>query len=69
MRISNKKTQKAIQELKEGRGIKSESIGDFWKKMEMNPHDPTYPAACDRAYHVISLSRKHDKHDRKRQDM
>lgn len=37
-RKPNKETVEAIQELKEGRGIKCESIDDFWEKMGMNPH-------------------------------
>jgi hypothetical protein len=31
-------TKEAIQELREGRGIKCESIDDFWNEMGMNPH-------------------------------
>lgn len=34
----NKQTMESIQELREGRGIKCESIDDFWEKMGMNPH-------------------------------
>jgi hypothetical protein len=34
----NKETMESIQELREGRGIKCESIDDFWEKMGMNPH-------------------------------
>ena len=34
----NKKTMQAILELKEGRGIKCETIDDFWEEMGMNPH-------------------------------
>ena len=37
-RVNNKETMEAIQELREGRGIKCESIDDFWEKMGMNPH-------------------------------
>ena len=33
----NKETMESIQELREGRGIKCESIEDFWEKMGMNP--------------------------------
>lgn len=35
---SNKKTREAIQELREGRGIKCKSIDDFWEQMGMSPH-------------------------------
>lgn len=34
----NKQTMESIQELKEGRGIKCESVDDFWEKMGMSPH-------------------------------
>lgn len=37
-RKPNKETMESIQELREGRGIKCESIDDFWEKMGMNPH-------------------------------
>jgi hypothetical protein len=37
-RKPNKETLESIQELKECRGIKCESIDDFWDKMGMNPH-------------------------------
>ena len=33
----NKTTLDAIQESKEGKGIKCDSIEDFWKKMGMDP--------------------------------
>ncbi len=37
-RKPNKETMESIQELREGRGIKCESIDDFWEKMGMSPH-------------------------------
>jgi hypothetical protein len=37
-RKPNKETMESIQELREGRGIKCESINDFWEKMGMSPH-------------------------------
>ena len=33
----NEETKKAMKESEEGRGIKCESIEDFWKKMGMKP--------------------------------
>lgn len=35
---SNQMTIEAMQESKKGKGIKCESIEDFWKKMGMNPN-------------------------------
>jgi hypothetical protein len=37
-RKPNKETMEAIQELRDGRGIKCESIDDFWEKMGMSPN-------------------------------
>lgn len=37
-RKPNKETMESNRELREGRGIKYESIDDFWEKMGMNPH-------------------------------
>lgn len=37
-RKPNMETLEAIQELRDGRGIKCESIDDFWEKMGMSPH-------------------------------
>lgn len=37
-RQPNKETLESIQELRDGRGIKCESIDDFWEKMGMSPH-------------------------------
>lgn len=34
----NKKTLEAIKELDEGNGFSFESLDDFWKEMEINPH-------------------------------
>ena len=34
----NKTTLDAMRESKEGKGIKCDSIEDFWKKMGMNPN-------------------------------
>lgn len=34
----NEETMESIQELREGRGIKCESVEDFWEKMGMSPH-------------------------------
>jgi hypothetical protein len=33
----NEETMESIQELREGRGVKCDSIEDFWNKMGMNP--------------------------------
>jgi hypothetical protein len=33
----NKKTREAMRECEEGRGIKCDSIQDFWEKMGMKP--------------------------------
>ena len=39
-RKPNKITLQAMQESKKGKGIKCDSIDDFWKKMEIDPNDP-----------------------------
>lgn len=36
-KIPNKTTQEAMKECEEGRGIKCDSIKDFWKKMGITP--------------------------------